>query len=58
VTAVNKLPVEEYLVSVVSSEMSGEAPVEFLKAHAVAARSWLVAMLMRGRQETGKARSS
>ena len=58
VTAVNKLPVEEYLVSVVSSEMSGEAPVEFLKAHAVAARSWLVAMLLRGRQETGKARSS
>jgi stage II sporulation protein D len=50
-TAVNELPVEEYLASVVSSEMSGEAPAEFLKAHAVASRSWLVAMLRRGAQK-------
>ncbi len=48
-TAVNELPVEEYLASVVSSEMSGEAPYAFLKAHAIASRSWLVAMLERGR---------
>ena len=49
-TAVNELPVEEYLASVVSSEMSGEAPAEFLRAHAIASRSWLVAMLqLRGR---------
>ncbi len=48
-TAVNELPVEEYLASVVSSEMSGEAPYAFLKAHAIASRSWLVAMLNRGR---------
>jgi stage II sporulation protein D len=46
--AVNELPVEEYLASVVSSEMSGEAPFAFLTAHAVASRSWLVAMLNRG----------
>ena len=45
--AVNELPVEEYLASVVSSEMSGDAPVAFLKAHAIASRSWLVAMLNR-----------
>ena len=52
VTAINELPVEEYLASVVSSEMSGEAPSEFLKAHAVASRSWLVAMLRRkGRRQ-------
>ncbi|MBE0558100.1 MAG: amidase, partial [Proteobacteria bacterium] len=49
VTAVNELPVEGYLASVVSSEMSGEAPYAFLKAHAIASRSWLVAMLERGR---------
>jgi stage II sporulation protein D len=52
ITAVNELPVEAYLASVVSSEMSGEAPFEFLKAHAVASRSWLVAMLRRRGQES------
>jgi peptidoglycan hydrolase-like amidase len=46
-TAVNELPLEEYLISVVSSEMSGEAPAAFLKAHAIASRSWLAAMLQR-----------
>ncbi len=54
--AVNELPVEEYLASVVSSEMSGEAPFAFLKAHAIASRSWLVAMLERrasGREKGG-----
>jgi stage II sporulation protein D len=57
-TAVNELPVEEYLASVVSSEMSGEAPVEFLKAHAVASRSWLVAMLKRKGRAAGKGRGA
>lgn len=50
-TAINELSVEEYLASVVSSEMSGEAPAEFLKAHAIASRSWLVAMLQREAQK-------
>ena len=57
-TAVNELPVEEYLVSVVSSEMSGEAPAEFLKAHGVASRSWLVAMLQRKGRAAGEDRGS
>jgi stage II sporulation protein D len=35
-------------MSVVSSEMNGEAPFAFLKAHAIASRSWIVAMLSRG----------
>jgi SpoIID/LytB domain protein len=47
VTAVNRLPLEDYLSSVVSSEMSATAPPEMLKAHAVASRSWLAAMLHR-----------
>ncbi|MFZ4440774.1 MAG: SpoIID/LytB domain-containing protein [Syntrophales bacterium] len=51
VTAINELPIEAYLASVVASEMSGAAPFEFLKAHAVASRSWLVAMLRRREQE-------
>ncbi|MDP2839740.1 MAG: SpoIID/LytB domain-containing protein [Syntrophales bacterium] len=58
VTAVNELPVEEYLASVVSSEMSGEAPLEFLKAHAVASRSWLVAMLRRKERKAGEGRAA
>jgi peptidoglycan hydrolase-like amidase len=52
-TAINELPLEEYLASVVSSEMSGEAPAEFLKAHAVASRSWLVAMIRRKGEVAG-----
>jgi peptidoglycan hydrolase-like amidase len=44
---INKINVEFYLQSVISSEMSAEAPVELLKAHAITSRSWLVAMLER-----------
>jgi SpoIID/LytB domain protein len=47
ITVINKIGIENYLKSVISSEMSAEAPIEFLKAHAVASRSWLVAMLER-----------
>lgn len=46
-TAVNRLHLEDYLTSVVSSEMSAAAPLEMLKAHAIASRSWLMAILMR-----------
>jgi hypothetical protein len=46
-TAINDIPLEDYLASVVSSEMSDEAPAAFLQAHAVASRSWLVAMLLK-----------
>ena len=42
---INKIPLEDYLESVISSEMSAEAPLEFLKAQAITARSWLVSML-------------
>lgn len=47
VRAVNRLPVEEYLVSVISSEMSATSSLEFLKAHTVISRSWLYAQLSR-----------
>ncbi|MFZ3105725.1 MAG: SpoIID/LytB domain-containing protein, partial [Smithella sp.] len=42
---INKIHLEDYLESVISSEMSAEAPLEFLKAQAIVARSWLVSML-------------
>ncbi len=44
---IGEIPLEAYLVSVVSSEMRAGAPVAFLKAHAIASRSWLAAMLER-----------
>jgi len=45
VTAINILGVEEYLTSVISSEMSATASLELLKAHAVISRSWLLAQI-------------
>jgi len=42
---VNQVPLEEYLVSVISSEMSARCPEEMLRAHAVISRSWLLAQL-------------
>lgn len=47
ITAINEIGLEDYLKSVISSEMSAEAPSELLKAHAITSRSWLVAMLER-----------
>ncbi|MEN6317502.1 MAG: SpoIID/LytB domain-containing protein [Syntrophaceae bacterium] len=45
ITAINEILLEDYLSSVISSEMSSKAPLEFLKAHAITSRSWLCAML-------------
>ncbi len=45
---VNEVPLEQYLVSVISSEMSARCPAAMLRAHAVISRSWIVAQL-RGR---------
>ena len=45
ITTINILSVEEYLLSVISSEMSATASLELLKAHAVISRSWLLAQI-------------
>ena len=45
--AVNELPVERYLASVISSEMSATSSLELLKAHAVISRSWLLVQMRR-----------
>ncbi len=45
VVAINEISLEDYLASVISSEMRGDAPVEFLKTHAILSRSWLLAAL-------------
>lgn len=44
-TAINIIDVEEYLQTVISSEMSATASFEFLKIHAVISRSWLLAQI-------------
>lgn len=43
ITAVNMLPFEEYLTSVISSEMSANSSIELLKAHSIVSRGWLLA---------------
>ena len=43
--AINRLPVEDYLTSVISSEMSAKSSLQSLKAHAVVSRSWVLAQL-------------
>ena len=45
ILAINELPVEQYLESVISSEMSATSSLELLKAHAVISRSWLLAQI-------------
>lgn len=40
-TVINDVPLEDYVTSVISSEMSASCPLEMLKAHAVISRSWL-----------------
>lgn len=44
-TAINVLPIEDYLISVISSEMSADSSLELLKAHAIISRSWLIAQI-------------
>ena len=44
-TIINELPLESYLISVISSEMSAACPVELLRAHAIVSRSWLLSQL-------------
>lgn len=47
-TGINVVNVEDYLTSVISSEMSATASLELLKAHAVISRSWLLANMKCG----------
>jgi SpoIID/LytB domain protein len=49
-SAINILPLEDYLISVISSEMSATSSLELLKAHAIISRSWLMAQIEKGRK--------
>ncbi|WP_372755983.1 SpoIID/LytB domain-containing protein [Labilibaculum sp.] len=50
VRAINVLSLEDYLVSVISSEMSATSSLELLKAHAIISRSWLMAQVIKGEE--------
>ena len=51
ICAINDLPVESYLESVISSEMSATSSIELLKAHSVISRSWLLAQIQKRRRQ-------
>ena len=51
-TAVNVLDIEDYLQSVISSEMSATSHMELLKAHAVISRSWALCKIQRSLEES------
>ena len=51
ICAINELPVETYLTSVISSEMRATSSLELLKAHAVISRSWLLAQMAQRKAE-------
>ncbi|MGH9769444.1 MAG: SpoIID/LytB domain-containing protein, partial [Blastocatellia bacterium] len=53
-TVINEVPVESYLVSVISSEMSATSHTELLKAHSIVSRSWLLAQLNPWKKERQK----
>ncbi len=53
ICAINQLPVEKYLESVISSEMSASSGIELLKAHAVISRSWLLAQMEKRQKVAG-----
>ena len=48
--AINILPLEDYLISVISSEMSATSSLELLKAHAIISRSWLIAQVVKEKE--------
>ena len=54
IVAINILPVEDYLTSVISSEMNANSSLELLKAHAVVSRSWLFAQIEKRKALRGK----
>jgi SpoIID/LytB domain protein len=58
IAVINQIPLEGYLKSVISSEMSSHAPTEFLKTHAILSRSWLLAALDRREKKNEKATSA
>jgi SpoIID/LytB domain protein len=45
IVVINILPIEKYLLSVISSEMSSKSSIQLLKSHAIVSRSWVLSQL-------------
>jgi stage II sporulation protein D len=56
IQGINVIPVEEYLISVISSEMRGDSSLSLLKAHTIISRSWLLAQIEKQDQLAGSGR--
>jgi len=54
ITAINIINIEDYLISVISSEMSSASSMELLKTHAVISRSWLLSQIKKNKKITQK----
>ena len=54
ITVINILPIEDYLISVISSEMSAKSSIEALKAYAIISRSWLFSQINKARESNEK----
>ncbi|MBQ4508850.1 MAG: SpoIID/LytB domain-containing protein [Paludibacteraceae bacterium] len=57
-TAVNVIDIEDYLCSVISSEMNADSPMELLKAHAVMSRSWAIRAIAANRTSASRMRQA
>ncbi|HYP30007.1 MAG TPA: SpoIID/LytB domain-containing protein [Blastocatellia bacterium] len=57
ILVINELPLESYLVSVISSEMRASCPPDLLRAHSVVSRGWLLAQLERAGSQAGAGRA-
>ncbi len=57
IVAINCIPVEAYLTSVISSEMKATSSLELLKAHAICSRSWLFSQMLRRKANAGNSGS-
>ncbi len=57
IQVVNVIPVEDYLISVISSEMRGDSSPDLLKAHTIISRSWLLAQIQKQDQLAGSGNS-
>jgi SpoIID/LytB domain protein len=51
---INIIPIEQYLASVISSEMNAKSSVELLKAHAIISRSWFFAQSEKSKSQKKK----
>ncbi|MFO7447663.1 MAG: SpoIID/LytB domain-containing protein [Ignavibacteriaceae bacterium] len=53
ITVINIIPLENYLTSVISSEMSSKSALQLLMAHSIVSRSWILSQIIKSKTDTG-----